>query len=158
VINYIPIISVMHERSLLDRIGLFDESLSFDEDWDLLIRLAQLSFFYHSDKVTSEVQTKEEWASPGRYRLRLDTARKIYRKYQWMSTSRDVRKARVSILAGFRLMQLLANAKMQALLYMSYGVISSNRHLRRFINRHLRGLEEYCFTLGGPWISALQEH
>ncbi len=52
--NYIPILSIMHSRSCLDRAGLFDESLNTHEDWDLWIRMSELTPFCHIKKVTAE--------------------------------------------------------------------------------------------------------
>ncbi|HLV05607.1 MAG TPA: glycosyltransferase [Actinomycetaceae bacterium] len=43
--NYIDCIVVLHERSLLDEVGLFDESLRRNVDWDLLIRMAEVTDF-----------------------------------------------------------------------------------------------------------------
>lgn len=51
--NYIPILSVMHERSCLEAVGLFDENLEVLEDWDLWIRLSQKYPFVHIPKVTA---------------------------------------------------------------------------------------------------------
>lgn len=52
--NYIPILCLMHERSLLEETGMFDETLTRLEDWDLLIRLAQHSRFVHIPELTCE--------------------------------------------------------------------------------------------------------
>ena len=40
--NYIDCIVVLHERSLLDEVGVFDESLRRMVDWDLLIRIGSV--------------------------------------------------------------------------------------------------------------------
>jgi glycosyltransferase involved in cell wall biosynthesis len=52
--NFIPILCLMHERSCLDKSGMFDEHLSRLEDWDLWIRLSQVSRFHHIPQVTCE--------------------------------------------------------------------------------------------------------
>lgn len=39
--NYIDCIALVHERSLLDEVGVFDESLRRLVDWDLLLRIAE---------------------------------------------------------------------------------------------------------------------
>ncbi len=52
--NYIPLNTLLIDRSLLSEVGPFDEALPFFEDWDLLIRLAQRSRFHHLPRVTCE--------------------------------------------------------------------------------------------------------
>ena len=52
--NYIPLNTLIVERVLFDDAGPFDEELTFFEDWDLLVRLAALSPFYHLARVTCE--------------------------------------------------------------------------------------------------------
>ncbi len=52
--NYIPILCLMHERSLLDEVGMFDEELSRLEDWDLWIRLSRIAKFHHIPQATCE--------------------------------------------------------------------------------------------------------
>lgn len=50
--DYIPVLSVLVRRSLLEETGLFDESIRHVEDYDLLMRLAQAcEFDYVSDPV-----------------------------------------------------------------------------------------------------------
>lgn len=43
--NFIDCIVVLHERSLLDEVGPFDENLRRNVDWDLFIRMAQVTDF-----------------------------------------------------------------------------------------------------------------
>jgi GT2 family glycosyltransferase/Flp pilus assembly protein TadD len=52
--NLLPICCLMHERSCLDSIGLFDETLATHEDWDLLIRLSRHHAPVHVKRVTAE--------------------------------------------------------------------------------------------------------
>ncbi|MFO1490459.1 MAG: glycosyltransferase [Kiritimatiellia bacterium] len=52
--SYLPVQSVMHERSCLDETGGFDESLRHREDWDLWMRLCGRHPFLHVPEVTSE--------------------------------------------------------------------------------------------------------
>lgn len=39
--NFIPIISVIQERAIVDEVGPFDETLSTHEDWDMWIRVSR---------------------------------------------------------------------------------------------------------------------
>jgi len=52
--NWIPIMSFMHSADVFQKIGFFDEQLEVFEDWDLLLRLANLGSFEHIRRVTSE--------------------------------------------------------------------------------------------------------
>jgi LmbE family N-acetylglucosaminyl deacetylase/glycosyltransferase involved in cell wall biosynthesis len=52
--NYIPFNTLLIERGLLAEAGPLDPSLSFFEDWDLLIRLAARAPFHHLRRVTCE--------------------------------------------------------------------------------------------------------
>lgn len=51
--NYIPIIAVLVEKELVLRVGGFDTSLEYFEDWDLWIRLSQEELFVHCPVVTA---------------------------------------------------------------------------------------------------------
>lgn len=61
--NYIPVLSVMHERSCLDEVGLFDERLTSHEDWDLWIRLSRRFPFAHLKRVTAEFTWRTDGSS-----------------------------------------------------------------------------------------------
>lgn len=81
--NYIPVLCLMHRRSCLDEVGLFDESLFVHEDWDLWIRLATQYAFAHIPHTTAEFT----WRSDGSSMSSRDqdafarTMDIIYRKY-----------------------------------------------------------------------------
>jgi Glycosyl transferase family 2 len=52
--NYLPIMSVMFRRSLLERVELMDESLEFLEDWDFWLRLGACTRFQRLPGITAE--------------------------------------------------------------------------------------------------------
>lgn len=52
--NWIPIISVIHRKSVIDNVGLFDESLLMFEDWDWFLRLASSGMIKRLPKITNE--------------------------------------------------------------------------------------------------------
>jgi glycosyltransferase involved in cell wall biosynthesis len=52
--NLIPVLCFMHEKSCLDETGLFDETLTSHEDWDLWIRMSRRFKIAHIKEVTSE--------------------------------------------------------------------------------------------------------
>jgi len=51
--NYIPILCMSHRRQCLEHTGLFDESLHYLKDWDLLIRLQCHWRFLHVPRITA---------------------------------------------------------------------------------------------------------
>ena len=94
--NYIPVLCVMHEKSCLDAVGGFDESLSSHEDWDLWIRMAQRFPFAHIPEVTAEISWREDGTTmtSGHRADMLRTTRIIYRKHAALVQDRpDLRAA-----------------------------------------------------------------
>ncbi len=82
--NYFPVLCVMHERSLLEQVGYFDESLFAHEDWDLWIRMATLYPFRHIKHTTAAFTWRRDGSSmtsstSDTYRR---TTEIIYRKYR----------------------------------------------------------------------------
>ena len=57
--NFIPTNSWGHRRSLIDKIGLFDESMTSLEDWDLLLRISRHMELVQIDSITSEVHVRQ---------------------------------------------------------------------------------------------------
>jgi glycosyltransferase involved in cell wall biosynthesis len=55
--NFLPIQSVLFERSLFFQRGGFDESLTFLEDWNLWLRYAHGNVFQYCAKTTSLYRT-----------------------------------------------------------------------------------------------------
>lgn len=51
--NYIPIQSIMFEKSLYEKLGGFDETLDVLEDWDLWVRYSTMTNFTYTDQITS---------------------------------------------------------------------------------------------------------
>lgn len=58
--NRLPVLCVMHKRSLLEHTGLFDKESPGLEDWDLWLRLATKVSFYHVKVVTTEYRVNNE--------------------------------------------------------------------------------------------------
>ncbi|MCW2973068.1 MAG: hypothetical protein JWN72_1341 [Thermoleophilia bacterium] len=56
--NLTPVNTVVHERSLIDEVGGFDETLAVVEDWDLWIRLRARTEFVHVPEVTCAYTTR----------------------------------------------------------------------------------------------------
>lgn len=56
--TYIPICSILHEKNLLDRAGMFDPELEFAEDWDLWFRFSRFTRLYHVNEYTTEYRKR----------------------------------------------------------------------------------------------------
>lgn len=52
--NFIPMMTVMFARSLVEKTGLFDESLDYLEDWDFWLRMSDHADFHRLPGVTAE--------------------------------------------------------------------------------------------------------
>lgn len=104
--NYIPLISLLIKRDLWLRVGGFDETFNLFEDWDILLRLARKTTFYHLDRVTSEYTV---W---GKNQITRAT-----NKTQWMIAYRQFLDKHVMPLAYSDKLAFLAN----------YWIISQER-------------------------------
>lgn len=60
VTNFIPFLCIMHEKSCLDEVGLFDELLTTHEDWDLIIRLSRSFKLAHVKETTCEFTRRND--------------------------------------------------------------------------------------------------
>ncbi|MDY0226075.1 MAG: glycosyltransferase [Desulfomicrobium apsheronum] len=83
--NYIPVLCMMHEKSCLDRIGVFDETMSVHEDWDLWARLSRHFPFMHVKKTTCSYKIIQNAKKNMTTTKKLDfvkTMQQIYRKHQ----------------------------------------------------------------------------
>jgi len=82
--NLTPVLCIMHSKSCIEEVGLFDESFSSHEDWDLWIRMSRKYHFQHIDRVTAEFRWRNDGSSmsSGRRRDMIRTLAKIYQKHQ----------------------------------------------------------------------------
>jgi glycosyltransferase involved in cell wall biosynthesis len=85
--NFIPINTWAHRSICLERTGLFDESLSSLEDWELLLRFSKYFEIEHISKITVEVrhrpQNNDNVSSKGRKDF-YSIFKKIYNRYDNM--------------------------------------------------------------------------
>jgi hypothetical protein len=51
--NLTPCCSILHDKSLFDQAGYFDESLSSHEDYDMWLRMSEHTDFAHLREVTA---------------------------------------------------------------------------------------------------------
>jgi GT2 family glycosyltransferase/tetratricopeptide (TPR) repeat protein len=81
--NCFPVLCMMHEKVCLETTGVFDETLTTHEDWDLWIRLSRHFGFAHIKQITAEFTWRMDGSSmtsriPADF---LRTKRLIYEKY-----------------------------------------------------------------------------
>jgi GT2 family glycosyltransferase/tetratricopeptide (TPR) repeat protein/MoaA/NifB/PqqE/SkfB family radical SAM enzyme len=84
VANQFPNLCLMHEKSCLEKTGLFDESLMTHEDWDLWIRLSLYYKFFHIKKVTCEFSWRQDGSTTSSQKAAdfIRTLEIIHNKYQ----------------------------------------------------------------------------
>ena len=58
--NFIPVMCIFSKKDLVEQVGLFDETLSFAEDWDLWYRMSKEVDFFHIKNVTCEYRMRDE--------------------------------------------------------------------------------------------------
>lgn len=61
--NFIPVLCILHEKSCLQEIGLWDANLRRTEDWDLWIRMSRKYQFAHIKKSTCEFRWRTDGSS-----------------------------------------------------------------------------------------------
>ncbi|MBI1853763.1 MAG: glycosyltransferase [Planctomycetes bacterium] len=80
---FIHLVTFVHEKSLAEKLGGFDESLEVLEDLDLMFRFAQDHWFGHIKKVTAEYRIRDD-QSNAVTKLReefLATRERLFQKY-----------------------------------------------------------------------------
>lgn len=82
--NYIPILCMVHTRSCLETVGLFDESLRTHEDWDLWIRIARHYPVRRAPHITCEYRVRDDLTNTStRYKADMvATQKEMYRRYR----------------------------------------------------------------------------
>lgn len=82
--NLFPVLCIMHDKSCIDEVGLFDESLTTHEDWDLWIRMSRKYHFAHIRKITSEFAWRTDSTSMSSKKRAdfLRTLNIIYERYR----------------------------------------------------------------------------
>lgn len=103
--NFIPILSLMHEKACLDTAGYFDETMHTHEDWDLWIRLSRSFVFAHVHKATCEFSWREDGTSTTSSQRTdyIRTMETIYNRYRQAATGKpNVLEAQQRSLQYFR--------------------------------------------------------
>jgi glycosyltransferase involved in cell wall biosynthesis len=91
--NTIPLLCLLHRRSLFLEAGRFDEAFDLYEDWDFLIRLSRLTTFQRVEKVTTLYRTRNDEtnvtsASPWRGEVSERAREALFRKHWALHTPR----------------------------------------------------------------------
>lgn len=58
--NFIPVLCIMHEKSCIEKVGTFDETLRSHEDWDLWMRMSREFQFAHIKNITCEFSWRQD--------------------------------------------------------------------------------------------------
>lgn len=89
--NLFPVLCIMHEKSCIDEVGLFDESLTTHEDWDLWIRMSRKYNFAHIKKITCEFAWRTDSTSMSSEKRAdfLRTLNIIYERYRAYSKGKQ---------------------------------------------------------------------
>ncbi|MCP3178429.1 glycosyltransferase [Desulfuromonas sp. KJ2020] len=112
--NFVPVLCFMHERSVLDEVGGFDETLKRHEDWDLWIRVSSKYRPYHLKQVTCEFRSRSDGSSMtgGQVGEFYKTCQQIYKKYaDWVADKPSVRRAQEANLVNYQVNQALELSK-----------------------------------------------
>jgi glycosyltransferase involved in cell wall biosynthesis/radical SAM superfamily enzyme YgiQ (UPF0313 family)/ADP-heptose:LPS heptosyltransferase/tetratricopeptide (TPR) repeat protein len=90
VTNFVPVLCFMHERSCVDQTGLFDESLTTHEDWDMWIRMSRAFRFGHIKKTTCEFTWRQDGSTmtSSRHADFLRTTQVIYEKHEALAAGK----------------------------------------------------------------------
>jgi glycosyltransferase involved in cell wall biosynthesis len=97
--NYIPVLNLVYRRDLLDDVGLFDETLGTQEDWELLIRLSRKYVFSHIKALTAEFRMRDDATNMTEYKRSdyLRTLRRIYHRYSHLALDAGILEAQKNI-------------------------------------------------------------
>lgn len=87
--NISPVLCFVHERSCVDEVGFFDETLTTHEDWDYWIRMSMKYDFAHIKDVTAEFRWRCDGSSMTSSRLPdfKRTMEIIYQRYKGYTKS-----------------------------------------------------------------------
>lgn len=99
--NFIPLPTWAHRRECLNHVGFFDDSMTSHEDWDFLLRFAELWPLRHLDQESVEIRVRRNAIDSVTTRnnaLKAKVFREIYHKHPTISS--DIQNLRRSVLAN----------------------------------------------------------
>lgn len=99
VIGYIPILSVLHHRDCIEKVGYFDESLESNEDWDFWLRMGKEYNFLSINNITNEFFYNNNKDLKSYYETRYI----IYQRYKSKTNILNIEKEREKRLKEYSL-------------------------------------------------------
>ena len=100
--NYIPILTLMHKKQLLQSIGVFDERLRILEDWEFFIRLSKTGDFYHIPERTCKFYTRVGDSSHVNSSLTRQMKAFVYIYDKHPADKRSILQGRIAMLKGLK--------------------------------------------------------
>jgi teichuronic acid biosynthesis glycosyltransferase TuaG len=97
--NVVPSPTPMVRREMFDQVGLFDESLGACEDWDMWIRIAQVSEFGYVDRVLAKYRLHSANMSLDHERMMRNRFRVLEKAFAAAGVSAEARRLRRSIVS-----------------------------------------------------------
>lgn len=87
-VNYVPVMSALIRRSCFDKVGLYDENLSY-EDWDMWLRLAREYEFLHMPGVVARYRIHARSATFSRRAQLTEGSLQLLQKHRGHSLAAD---------------------------------------------------------------------
>ena len=130
--NSVPVICFMHERSCVDAVGFFDETLPSLEDWEFWIRVSRYYKIHHVDRVTCEFRWREDQSTMTSARRQefLGITKAIYSKHHDLTASKPL----VSLAQQLNLQYLRLYSRGSGI----HGVRARNMLRRLFFLKRIR--------------------
>ncbi len=133
--NYIPVLCVVHAKSCFDNVGIFDETLTSHEDWDLWIRMSMKFDISHIKKITCEFSAIDSDVRESERRTEfLFTLLKIYEKYK------------SAIIQKPNILEAQKNKFIQSLIW-AYDHIKGLEYEKQFSQNEIKNLQERIQSL-----------
>ncbi|MCU7497217.1 MAG: glycosyltransferase, partial [Ignavibacteria bacterium] len=104
-LNIAPVQCFMHEKSICNELGLFDETLPAHEDWEYWLRLSRKNDFMHLTVLTSEFRQRTDYTNmtTTRHLGFYSSYRKVIHKYYFNSLGKsEIQNTQLKILNNFR--------------------------------------------------------
>ncbi len=100
--NFVPLISLMHQRSLFERAGRFDETFDLFEDWDFLIRLTTHTRLHRLQHTTALYRVRNDGTNavttaPWQGSVAQEARKRIFEKHWQLHTP----EAEMALIDGF---------------------------------------------------------